>query len=192
MQTIIVAVGTTRGPKLSAMRDALAVIGPLLDPLARFEVVPVEVPSGVRHTPLSREETMAGARNRAEALVRLAREHGGAWRYFAGLEGGLHVTAERGARLVLLENWAYVTDGSGRGGFGQSGALPIPDALARRVVDDGAELGVAIDEFARTGGVRDAQGAWGVLTRGIITRQDAFRTAIINAFAPFYNRELYG
>jgi non-canonical (house-cleaning) NTP pyrophosphatase len=30
-----------------------------------------------------------------------------------------------------------------------------------------------------------------VLTRGLITRQDAFRVALINAFAPFLHRAAY-
>ena len=34
-----------------------------------FDIMPVEVPSGVRHTPLSRDDLMSGARQRAEALV---------------------------------------------------------------------------------------------------------------------------
>jgi len=67
----------------------------------------------------------------------------------------------------------------------------LPDALAKRVVDDGVELSNAIDAFAGGHGIRDAQGAWGVLTRNIITRQDAFRVAVINAFAPFFNRAIY-
>jgi non-canonical (house-cleaning) NTP pyrophosphatase len=67
----------------------------------------------------------------------------------------------------------------------------VPEPLAKRVVDEGIELSEAVDAFAGGCGIRDAQGAWGVLTRNMITRQDAFRTAVINAFAPFFNRELY-
>jgi len=172
--------------------EALNVIGPALDPDARFEIVSVDVASGVRHTPLSSAETIAGARNRTEAMVRIALEGGQAWRYFVGLEGGLSVTNESGARRVFLENWAYVTDRSARIGLGQSGALLLPESLARRVLDEGIELGDAIDGFANQQGVRESQGAWGVLTRNMITRQDAFRTAVINAFAPFYNSAMYG
>lgn len=191
METIIIAVGSNRGPKLNAVRDALAALGLSLRPGASFDVAAIEVPSGVRHTPLSRDAIMAGARHRAEALARIARERNEPWAFFVGLEGGLDVIHTDGERRVFLENWAYVADASGFGAFGQSGAVLLPDALARTVVDDGVELAEAIDAFAGARGIRDAQGAWGILTRDLITRQDAFRVAVINAFAPFFNREMY-
>ena len=53
------------------------------------------------------------------------------------------------------------------------------------------ELSAAIDHFAGGRGIRDAQGAWGVLTCNLITRQEAFRIAVIHAFAPFFNASLY-
>src|ERR1700733_13773 len=191
MEKIIIAVGSTRRPKLDAVSEALASFGSFLSEHAEFEVRGMDVPSGVRHTPLTREDIMAGARHRAEALERIAREKSEAWKYFGGLEGGLDIVIDGGARCVFLENWAYAKDASGSGYFGQSGAVLLPAALAKRVVDDGAELSEAIDAFAGGDGIRDAQGAWGVLTRNLITRQDAFRIAIINAFASFYNRAFY-
>ena len=191
MGKILVAVGSTRRPKLNAVWEGLTVFGPQLDPNAQFEVVGVEVGSGVGHTPTTRTELMAGARRRAESLVRMARERGEAWRYFVGLEGGLDVVEENGQRLVFLENWAYVADGSGRAAYGQSGSILIPAPLAAEVLDRGVELAAAIDAYAGGQDIRDAQGAWGVLTRNLITRQDAFRVAVINAFAPFFNAALY-
>ncbi len=191
MSKIIVAVGSTRRPKLNAVWEALTVFGPSLDPNAPFEVVGAEVESGVRHTPLSRSELMSGARHRANALARKAKEGNLPWAFFVGLEGGLDVINGNGSRNVFLQNWAYVADASGRGAYGQSGSILLPDVLARQVVQEGIELGVAIDAFAGGHGIRDAQGAWGVLTRNMITRQDAFRTAVINAFAPFFNAALY-
>ncbi len=189
MGKIHVAVGTTRSPKLAALREALAAVGPHLDdPAPEFDIAAVDVPSGVSHTPLAREEIMAGARGRAEQLQRIAREQDEPWQYFIGLEGGLDVVRERGARWVFLENWAYVTDRSGRGAFGQSGAVLLPEPLVERVLDEGIELAHAIDAFAGATGIRDAQGAWGVLTRNLITRQDSLRVALINAFAPFFAR----
>jgi len=106
MQKILVAVGSTRRPKLNAVWEGLTVFGPSLDPNAQFEVVGVEVESGVGPTPTTRAELMAGARGRAEALSRMARERNEAWHYFVGLEGGLDVVEENGRRLVFPENWA--------------------------------------------------------------------------------------
>ncbi|HEV2341150.1 MAG TPA: inosine/xanthosine triphosphatase [Candidatus Acidoferrales bacterium] len=191
MRKIIVAVGSTRRPKLNAVWEAVSVFGPTLDPNSQFEVIGIEAESGVRHTPLTRADIMAGARNRADALAKKASEENIPWEYFVGLEGGLDVVTIGGTRRVFLENWAYAADATGRGSYGQSGSLLLPEELVRQVVDEGVELGVAIDAFAGGHGIRDAQGAWGVLTRNMITRQDAFRTAVINAFAPFFNSALY-
>jgi inosine/xanthosine triphosphatase len=191
MPKIIVAVGSTRRPKLNAVWEALTILGPTLDPNAPFEVAGEEAPSGVAHTPLSRAEIMSGAKHRAQTLATRARNENLPWRFFVGLEGGLEIVSGDEQRLVFLENWAYVLDATGYGAYGQSGSLLLPGALARQVVDEGAELGVAIDAFAGGHGIRDAQGAWGVLTRNLITRQDAFRVAVINAFAPFFNAALY-
>jgi len=191
MEKIIIAVGSTRRPKLNAVREALDLVGPSLGPPAQFEITGIEVPSGVRHTPLSREEIMRGARQRVETLLQIASEKDEPWKYLVGLEGGLDVAYENGVRQVFLESWAYVSHTSGSCAFGQSGAILIPEPLAIRVVDEGVELAQAIDAFAGGHGIRDAQGAWGVLTRNLITRQDAFRIALVNAFAPFFNREIY-
>jgi non-canonical (house-cleaning) NTP pyrophosphatase len=191
MRKILVAVGSTRRPKLNAVWEALTVIGPSLDADAQFEVVAVDTPSGVGHTPSTRAELMAGAKFRAEGLVQQAREKGEAWKYFVGLEGGLDVIAEGGARRVFLQSWAFVTDGAGRGAFGQSGAIEMPETLAAEVLDRGIELSAAIDAYAGGRGIRDAQGAWGVLSRNMITRQDAFRVALVAAFAPFFNEVMY-
>lgn len=191
MEKLIVAVGSTRRPKLEGLRAALAEITSRLAGQPIFEIAAVDVPSGVRHTPLSREELMRGARQRAEALARLAREKSEPWNYLVGLEGGVDVVEHGSERLVFLESWAYVADAGGRGAFGRSGGVLVPEPLARRVVDEGIELSEAIDAFAGGRGIRDAQGAWGILTRDLITREDAFRLAVISAFAPFFNRAAY-
>jgi inosine/xanthosine triphosphatase len=190
MEKILIAVGSTRRPKLSAVTEAVNAFASVLAPGAEFEVVGFDVDSGVNHTPSTRAELMRGARQRAEALMRHAKQKREVWRYFVGLEGGLDVLPEDGARRVFLESWVYVADGA-RGYYGRSGAVEIPAALAQEVLEDGIELSVAIDKFAGAVGIRDAQGAWGVLSSNLITRQEAFRVAVVAAFAPFYNAKMY-
>ncbi len=196
-KTVPVAVGSLRAPKLEGVKAALSAMGSILDPSASYEVVGVDVPSGVGHTPSSRQESMAGARNRAEALARLGRQRDEPWAYFIGLEGGLDVIGEKASgpekrrRIVFLESWAYVLDGSGAGAFGRSGGIELPETLAAQVLDEGVELSAAIDQRAGGKDIRNAQGAWGVLTSNLVTRQDAFRIAVLAAFAKFFNPSIY-
>jgi inosine/xanthosine triphosphatase len=205
MSKNFVAVGSTRGPKLDAVHDALKLFADRLNPNAQFEVRGFAVDSGVGHTPLSSAESMRGARQRTEALIHMASGKGEAYQYFVGLEGGLEVmesdeSSERpagdtdpagnGGRRVFLESWAYVSDGS-RGHFGRSGGIELPQVLAHEVLDMGVELACAIDKFAGMAGIRDNQGAWGVLSNNLITRREAFRLALIAAFAPFCNQNLF-
>src|SRR3977135_3494383 len=110
MKKITIAVGSKRGPKLHAVREALEAFSAALAHDAQFEVVGVEVESGVSHTPASRDELMRGARQRAEALIQLAREKGVAWQYFVGLEGGLDVVQEGTTTGEMLPHSALQND----------------------------------------------------------------------------------
>jgi non-canonical (house-cleaning) NTP pyrophosphatase len=204
MSTSLIAVGSTRGPKLDAVHDALRLCAEQLNPNVQFEVFGFAVDSGVGHTPLSSAESMRGARQRTEALMQMASGNGDVYQYFVGLEGGLEVMesdqsqesgvdiepAGSNGRRVFLESWAYVSDGS-RGHFGRSGGIELPPALAHEVLDKGVELAAAIDKFAGMAGIRDNQGAWGVLSNNLITRREAFRLALVAGFAPFFNSNLF-
>jgi inosine/xanthosine triphosphatase len=190
MPTRIIAVGSTRKPKLNAVKDAALAIAPLFREEATFEVSWYEAESSVGHTPTSREELMQGARQRVEMLIEMLRKQNERPDFFVGLEGGLDVAAENGVRRVFLESWAYVSDGD-RAHFGCSGGIELPEALAVEVLVRGTELSVAIDRFAGAAGIRDGQGAWGVLTRNLLSRRESFRLATIAAFAPFYNQKMY-
>jgi non-canonical (house-cleaning) NTP pyrophosphatase len=208
MSKSLIAVGSTRGPKLDAVHDALKLCAEQLNLDVQFEVLGFGVDSGVGHTPLSSVESMRGARQRTDALMQMASRKGESYQYFVGLEGGLEVmksnkshgsnetraedtdSAGEGDRRVFLESWAYVSDGS-RGHFGRSGGIELPPALAHEVLDKGVELASAIDKFAGMAGIRDNQGAWGVLSNNLITRREAFRVALVAAFAPFYNVNLF-
>jgi inosine/xanthosine triphosphatase len=199
MSKSLIAVGSTRGPKLDGVHDALKLCAQHLNPNVQFEVIGFDVDSGVGHTPLSSVESMRGARQRTDALMRIASAKGEIYQYFVGLEGGLEVMESdsenktnvgNGGRRVFLESWAYVSDGF-RGHFGRSGGIELPPALAHEVLVEGIELASAIDKFTGKSAIRDNQGAWGVLSNNLITRREAFRVAVVAAFAPFYNANLF-
>ncbi len=89
----IIAVGSTRGPKLDATRDALKEFASLLAPNDQFEIMGFDVESGVRHTPLSSADSMRGAQQRAHTLMSMSAKQHETYSYYVGLEGGLEVLA---------------------------------------------------------------------------------------------------
>ena len=69
--------------------------------------------------------------------------------------------------------------------------LVFRQSLAKKVIEGRRELGLVIDEVAGIQDVRSRQGAWGILSRDLVTRAMSFEVALIAAFAPFYNKEMY-
>lgn len=188
---MVIAVGSTRGPKVEAVRRVLGSLRSIAPELAGAEVVPFDASADAPPMPLSLDELLDGARSRAQLALEAVRELGKPAFLGIGLEGGIDlrrndVTGRRG----FLMSWAYVTDGR-RGAHGCGGAIEMPTPLLDAVVEDGVELSEAIDAFAQRIDVRSKEGAWGVLTRGMLDRTRSFETAITNALAPFYNEDAY-
>jgi inosine/xanthosine triphosphatase len=183
---MIIAIASTRAPKVKAVEAAMKQIEPYLNPNGdRIEFVPRETSSGVDETPTSIEHLMTGAKNRAKELFRQLKLEQNT-DFAVGLEGGLW----QADRVVFLQSWAYVTDGT-KGSFGASGAIPIPQYIAHAVLVEHRSLAEVIDIVANQSNVRGNQGAWGVLSRDLITRQQSFESAVLAAMAPFYNRAPY-
>ena len=191
---LIVAIGSTRGPKVEAVRRALAILKERFPGFlsSDLRLIARSVPSGTASTPLSSTELMEGARTRAQGLFEILSEEGTLPALSIGLEGGLRSeTAEVGREpVVLLEAWAYATDGV-NGFFGSSGCLPLPSELVRVVVEDGEDLGPAADELYGQRDVAGRQGTFGILTADLVTREEAFVRALLHALAPFYNASAY-
>ncbi|WP_232700951.1 DUF84 family protein [Halobacterium wangiae] len=158
-----VAVGSGNPVKRAAVAAAL--------PDATVEAVPVD--SGVPEQPWGDDETVEGARNRAQRAL------GEGYDLGVGLEGGVH---QRGGSLFLVM-WAAATDGE-RIEVGGGPRLRLPDDVAGRL-RDGDELGPVMDDLLDTSGVAENQGAAGVLTAGTTDRTEALRTAVAGALGPF-------
>jgi len=141
----------------------------------------VPVPSGVSEQPVGHAETIAGAKNRAAAVL-----EDGEYDLGVGIEGG--VARFDGAEDLFLVMWAVADDGD-RIGRGAGPSLALPDQIAARI-DDGDELGPVMDDALDTDGVARRGGAAGALTEGRVDRADALATAVASALGPFVS-ELY-
>src|SRR3989442_11580924 len=185
-----VALGSDRAAKIMAVRASIARVAEVDSAWRDANVVARSVKTEAPAMPLNDWELMSGARQRAlavrEALVEQRLEAD----LYVGLEGGFHSISVDGEWHTFLRGWAFVTDGA-RGSFGMSPSITVPDAIVKNVIQGKRELGMVIDEVAGDRDVRSNQGAWGVLSRDLLTRSMSFEAALIAAFAPFYNSALY-
>lgn len=188
-----IAVGSTREPKVEAVKEAWKVFASKLVPDSDEKVVFVnyDVSAAAPRMALSVQDLMKGASARVESLIlQLKRERAEA-DFYVGLEGGFSVVDSQGPRRqVFLESWAYVSDGH-HGCYGHGGGIYVPSAIADPVIDRNVDLGIVIDRFSQKKGVASHQGTWGILTADILTRKQSFIIALIAAFAPFYNPKAY-
>ncbi len=182
-----------RPPKVNGVQRAFRKLAQIYS-LGEIVFESMSVESGVPATPLSVDELMTGAQQRARTAFAKTQERlkEPEVMYSVGVEGGVCIFHGH----AFLQSWACIYNGE-QVGFGSSGSIEIPSALSDAVVRGGADLGDVIDSFAEQHNVRSNQGTWGILTNDLITREDSFELAAINALVPFlntgvYNRELPG
>ncbi|HEV2905103.1 MAG TPA: inosine/xanthosine triphosphatase [Pyrinomonadaceae bacterium] len=185
-----IALGSDRAAKIMAVRASIARIAEIDSGWRDVTVVARPVKTDAPAMPLTDWQLMNGARQRALAVREQLIQQRLEVDLYVGLEGGFHSISVEGEWHTFLRGWAYATDGE-RGSFGMSPSIEVPDAIVKDVVQGKRELGIVIDDFAGIRDVRSKQGAWGVLSRDLITRSMSFEAALISSFAPFYNAALY-
>ena len=145
------------------------------------EVVNFDVDSGISNQPMTEEESIKGAINRARG----AREQGDA-DYGFGLEGSVVEIEDR----MLLTGWVAVMDREGEIGIGSGGHILLPESIAERL-RGGEELGPVMDDILHKVNTKQGEGAVGTLTGGLKPRQQSFEDGALYALTKFIKPELY-
>ncbi len=175
MKKVIIA---SKNPvKINAVKKAFENVFPM----ENFEFIGTQVPSFVSDQPMSDEETLEGAINRAEN-AKLARKDA---HYWVGIEGGIETNGidmdAFGWMIILSEKQV---------GQARSCTFPLPPYVAR-AVNTGQELGHVNDAFFKMHNSKQGGGAVGSLTNNLVTRTDLYVQPLILALIPFMQEELF-
>ena len=166
-----IAVGSKNPAKINAVKAAF------ID--GSFKIVSVDAESGVSEQPMSDEETIKGAVNRAiQAAERAEADIG------IGLEGGVQQTPYG----LMLCNWGALAVKGMEPIIAGGARIPLPEEIARQLLK-GAELGPVMDEYAKKQNVRKNEGAVGIFTNGQINRSEMF-THVMKLLAGQYEYQI--
>lgn len=146
-----------------------------------IKVEMVSVNSGVSNQPMSDKETLKGATKRAtKAMERIPNAD-----YWVGIEGGLEFVNNQLSSFT----WVVVKS-SNQTGKAKSDTYFLPPKIAT-LIKKGKELGEANDIVFKKKNSKQANGAVGLFTKDLITRDKLYMDIIILALIPFMNRNLY-
>lgn len=169
--TPVVVVASQNPVKVEATRRGFA----RMFPQVPFHVQSVAAASGVRQQPLSDAETWRGARNRAQHAAQLVPQAD----YWVGIEGGVE------ERQDSMEAFAWVVVYTPQlVGQSRTGTFRLPAGVAA-LIQQGWELGAAVEELYARPRVKHTTGAVGVLTEGVIDRVQLYEHAVVLALVPF-------
>lgn len=172
-----IAVGSTNPVKIKATRQAFLKVWPK----KKWEVVGIEVESGVSSQPKSDLESIRGATNRARGALKQAKSD-----YGVGIEGGI----SKINGIWFDTAWIVVLDKKGRKGIGSTINMPTPPSFIKKV-EKGMEVGHIDDEVFKKQNSKHQEGHFGLMTKNALTRKSAYIEGVISALVPFIHPGLF-
>lgn len=159
-----IAIWSKNPVKLNAVRLAFEKLGK-----TDIEIISVDEPDmrGINHQPLTKEETLQGATNRANYCFEKHPEIDIAF----GIEGGVFFD-ERKEKCYLF-GVCFAKDREGYTNFSYTGDALLPLPVRDRLLA-GEELWPIINDIIHTNDIGKRIGTGGVLSNGIMNRTDSF------------------
>ena len=163
MKKVVVA---SKNPvKIKAVQIGFAKMFPSLS----FEFEGITVSSGVADQPMTNEETLQGAINRAVNASLEAQEAD----FWIGVEGGIESTNEEMSAFAWIVIQTRETQGKGR-----TAEFFLPKRVVE-LINDGKELGEADDIVFGRKNSKQKSGAVGILTDDVIDRAELYSAAVV-------------
>ena len=148
------------------------------------EVIGIKAESNVSEQPVGKE-TLLGAMNRVNNLMKYAKENNISADYFVAVESG--ITEDLG--FWAITNVAVIKNSNGEVGIGSSGSFPVPNKYVKTIINE--SLAPVMDKLFNESNLRSSGGGIALLTHDVITRIDLNTHAFIMALTPFINNDLW-
>ena len=172
-----IAVGSQNPIKIKSVELAFKAVWPDKE----WEVLSIDVSSGVSDQPMSDEESIKGAGNRAKQAIEKTQAD-----YGVGIEGGIQKIGEN----YFDCGWVVILDKEKNQGIGSTIRMITPLKMIE-MVKQGTELGKVNDILFNKSNSKQAQGHFGLMTNNAITRTDGYKDGVIAALSRFLHPDLF-
>ncbi len=181
-----IAVGTNNPIKIQATREIFTLFFP------RCEIIQVKTKSGVPAQPVTQEETIQGAINRARQAQLLGDPGNEVGSIFGvGIEAGLISTPQTRTGFLSVQ-YTVILSPKGVMTLGASPGFEYPPGVVEGIrTRKYHEISEAMAQLSQDPDIKHTTGAIGFLTRGKMNRLDLTKNGILMALIPFLNEREY-
>jgi len=178
----LVAIGSRNRAKVNGVRKAFRHF------FRRAEFKDIDLTSKVKIQPMGLDETVKGARQRAELAIKEGKADFG-----VGVEAGIIRLAEENARegFFLNVQIAAVVDSDGHLSFGSSSGFPIPTRFVSLIEAEQAELDKYAHDLTGAKKIREEDGVVYHLSKGRLSRAEMTEQCVSMALIPWLNKATF-
>lgn len=172
-----IAIGTTAAPKIAAIEEWIKKC-PFFEWI-QVEIIPLKVESGISDMPLSEEENMTWAKNRAiNARKEIEAD------FYIGMEWGATMIDDKAYLFWVV----YIMNNDWVWHFGFSNKMEVPEIFRKRIYDNKEDLGPVLSEITWVEWASKKTWAFWAWSDDLLTRKDQFLLAFLSAIPAFYNK----
>ena len=169
---------TQSPPKVKAIQQAIDNIVYFKN--EQIEVIPLKVSSDISDMPISIEENMLGAYNRAYNAKKQISDAD----FYVWMEWWTTMIQDK----AYLFGVVYLLDKNENWHYGFSNMMEVPEYFRKKIYNEGLELGPVLAQATKEENASKKWWAFAHWSDDMITRTDQFVLAFTSAIVAFYNK----
>ncbi len=172
-----IAIWTKSPPKVAAIEEAIKKC--VYFDKENIEIIPLKVSSDISDMPISLEENMKWAYNRAYNCKKEVEAD-----FYIWMEWWTNIIDDKaylfGVVYILDKNWNWH--------YGVSNMMEVPEYFRQKIYDEGLELWPVLSEATKEENASKKWGAFWHWSDDMLTRKDQFVLAFLSWIVPFFNK----
>lgn len=172
-----IAIWTKSPPKIAAIEEAIkkCIYFKWID----IEIIPLKVNSDISDMPISIEENMNWAKNRAFNTKKEIKAD-----LYIGMEWWMSKIEDKAYLFWVV----YILDNNWKWHFWFSNMMEVPNIFEKRIYKNNEELWPVLSEITWIQWASKKTGAFWHWSDDMLVRKDQFMFAFLSAIPPFYNK----